>query len=347
MEYKVIGLMSGTSLDGVDIAYCIFQQKENKWEFKIEKAETIEYQEEWRKKLRNIENSTAFDFVKTNIEYGIFLGNLVKNFIEKNQINPKLIGSHGHTIFHQPDQQITCQIGDGAMISAISQLPVVCDFRKLDVALNGQGAPLVPIGDLLLFSDFPICLNIGGIANVSFDLNGIRIAFDICPANMVLNFLSEKKGELFDSNGKMAKNGNLDEELLTKLNSLDFYNKNEPKSLGKEWVFQKIIPILNDSQISIEDKLRTFSEHISFQIAKSLQKLEKSLNLLITGGGTYNSFLVQKIQEKTHHNVVIPSKEIIDYKEALIFAFLALLRKNNQINTLKSVTGAKKDSIED
>jgi len=357
--YKVIGLMSGTSLDGLDIAFCVFTEKNDKWSFQIKNAETIPYTKQWKEKLSSVENKTAFDFALLNSEYGHYLGLQTKIFIKKNKLKVDFIASHGHTVFHQPDKKVTFQIGSGATIAAECKLPVVCDFRSLDVALGGQGAPLVPIGDKLLFSEYDYCLNLGGFANISFtsprpvghpspvgEGKGVRFAFDICPVNIIINELCKKTGKEFDDKGLIARKGKVNQLLLNELNKLKFYHqkKNQPKSLGKEWVIKYFNPILNKHRLSVEDKLRTVYEHIAEQITYSTFNTQRS-TILITGGGAYNDFLVERIKALTNHKIIIPEKNIIEFKEALIFAFLGVLRMRNEVNCLKSVTGAFEDNV--
>ncbi len=344
MKFSAIGIMSGTSLDGLDMAYCIFEYKHNQWKYEIKHAETIAYDKEWKNKLQNIENQSALEFNLTHVAYGHWIGKEVKKFIDKHHISVDFIASHGHTIFHQPEKQLTTQIGSGAAIAAESQTTTICDFRTLDVALKGQGAPLVPIGDKLLFSSYDACLNIGGISNISYNANNKRIAYDISPANMVLNHYANQKNKAFDEGGHLARSGKLHTELFNSLNLLDFYATQAPKSLGKEWVLSKIFPLLNSFSLSIEDILHTFVEHIAFQIAKIItqQHLNK---VLITGGGTKNIYLIERIQNYASNAVlIIPDEKTIDYKEALVFAFLGVLRITNTNNCLKSVTGALKDN---
>jgi anhydro-N-acetylmuramic acid kinase len=340
--YNVIGIMSGTSLDGVDLAYCEFSFN-RKWNFKIICCETVDYPPEWIVQLSALSNSEALTLTRTNIEYGRYLGKLAKDFINRNKLSPDFISSHGHTIFHQPERGYTLQIGDGNSISAITGLPVIFDFRSLDVALGGQGAPLVPIGDRLLFSDYNYCLNLGGIANISYEQTGKRIAFDICPVNTVLNFLASLSGFKFDNNGSIASRGQIDPSLLASLNRLDYYKKGPPKSLGREWIHDHFLPLINKDSQSIENKLRTVTEHIATQIAQTVNPLPRG-KLLVTGGGAKNDFMIGLIKSKIHSDLVIPDAEIIDFKEALIFAFLGVLRWRGEINTLSSVTGATKDS---
>jgi len=343
-NYGVVGLMSGTSLDGVDIAFCNFRKEEGQWIYSIGVAETVPYSVEWKKRLSALENATALEFAATDSEYGHFLGRITNDFILRHSITPGFIASHGHTIFHQPGRKFTSQIGKGSAIAAETRLPVVCDFRSLDVALGGQGAPLVPIGDMLLFGSYSYCLNLGGFANISFDESGRRIAFDICPANIVLNHLSSQLNKEYDENGDLARHGKLYPPMLEALNNLPFYRLRPPKSLGKEWVLTEIHPVLRQFNIPVEDKLRTFAEHIADQVAGALRP-ESSASMLVTGGGAFNSFLLEKIREKTGFRVWLPNPVTINFKEALIFAFLGVLRWRAEINCLNSYTGAVSDNI--
>ena len=234
----VIGVMSGTSLDGVDIVYCEFSEDSDKWTYKILFAETIPYDKSWEKSLSNLENSSAQEFVQLHNQYGHYTGRLISDFINRYGISPDFIASHGHTIFHQPENKTTFQIGNGAAIAAECGIPVVCDFRATDISLGGQGAPLVPLGDNILFASFDYCLNLGGFANISYEDNGRRIAYDICPVNIVLNKIVRSINKDYDHNGEIASKGNINDDLLAKLNDLAFYKEHFPKSLGKEEVVQ-------------------------------------------------------------------------------------------------------------
>lgn len=341
--YKIIGLMSGTSLDGVDIAFCHFNKKEN-WNFEIIKAETIEYSKFWINKLRQLPDSNPDEIKKSHVEYGHFLGELVKKFISENDFTPEYIASHGHTIFHEPDKKITFQLGDGAAIFASSGLLVIFDFRSLDVKLGGQGAPLVPIGDKLLFGEYDFCLNLGGFSNISFDKNGIRIAFDICPVNIILNKLAGELGKDFDKDGQLASSGKVDQDLLNDLNNLNYYQKQPPKSLANEWLQKEFIPLLNNSNISTVDKMRTLVEHFAIQIANSSNTGIHG-RILTTGGGAFNKFLISRIKHYNQNKIIIPANEIINFKEAMIFAFLGVLKLRDEVNCLSSVTGASRDCV--
>ena len=343
--YNIIGIMSGTSLDGLDFAYCKFSFKQGKWKYQIQKAETIPYSPKWGKRLKNLPKDSALEFAQTNTDYGHYIGEMVSAFISKHKLEVDFISSHGHTIFHQPKLRFTSQIGDGASIAAETSLDVICDFRSLDVALHGQGAPLVPIGDRELFSEFDYRLNLGGFANISFEENEKTLAFDIAPANIALNYYAEKIGYPFDKNGAIAKRGELIPELLQKLNALPYYQINGSKSLGKEWLETEFLPLI-DSSYPIPDVLSTLVHHLSHQISLVIDKsTKKNAQILITGGGAYNSFLIEQLRKKTKIEIIIPSDNLIQFKEALIFAFLGVLRVENQINTLKEVTGARRDSI--
>ena len=335
VKYKVLGVMSGTSLDGIDLAICSFQKKE-KWEFKIEHTKTIKYSKKWLDTLKNLHTKNIKIISKTNIEYGKFLAEKINKFLNNKTVD--FIASHGHTIYHQPERNYTLQIGDGATIANITKIKTISNFRKLDVSLNGQGAPLVPIGDLYLFQKYKYCVNLGGFANISIKEKNKIIAFDICPANFLLNLISQRLGLEFDINGMNAEKGKIIEELLNKLNQLSFYRKKPPKSLGREWCEKHINPLLKNYN-SI-DLLHTLCEHIGIQIGSFLE----NESALFTGGGTFNKYLISRISHYSKSKIFIPSDKIIKFKEALIFAFLGVLKERNEVNSLKSVTGAIKDN---
>lgn len=336
--------MSGTSLDGVDIAACRFWYTNNNWCFAIEHATTSPYTTEWKKQLQLLVNASAREIAKMHFDYGRLIGRLVRQFHEETGFDAEFISSHGHTVFHDPGSGYTTQIGSGAAIAATCDLPVVCDFRSTDVCLGGQGAPLVPIGDELLFGNVDACLNLGGFSNISLNREGQRIAFDICPVNTVLNLLSHEAGMEYDMDGKLASCGKIIPVLLDALNNLGYYSQNPPKSLGTEWVDSEIIPLLMlRSEISA-DKLRTFTEHAAFQISNTLDSLHVS-QVLLSGGGAFNHFLVRRIMDQTSSEIIIPEVNLINYKEALVFAFLGLLRWIGETNCLASATGAVTDNI--
>ena len=338
--YFAIGLMSGTSLDGLDICYAKFQNITN-WEFEILKTETIPYSLEWKNRLQNAILLSAEDLLALDKEYGFYLGEKTQEFISKNNITDlDFIASHGHTVFHQPQRKFTLQIGDGRAIKLTTKKPVIYDFRSQDVLMGGNGAPLVPIGDELLFSQYDACLNLGGFSNISLQKNHQRIAFDISPVNVVLNYFAEKLGKNYDENGDFARNGAINFKILEQLNALTFYQKSAPKSLGVEFVNSVVFPLLKDE--TPENIIATFTEHIAEQIAKVFNDNQLK-TVLVTGGGTFNTYLLEKIRGKSQTELIVPDENIINFKEALIFAFMGVLRLRNEVNVLCSATGSSEN----
>lgn len=337
-KYKVIAVMSGTSLDGIDIISATFSYF-NSWNFIIHHSETVKYSKQWTSILKELVNKSDKELRDIDSTYSAYIGKEIKDFIKRHKISEiDFVASHGHTALHQPEKGLTYQIGNRQVLADILNEKVICDFRVQDVEYDGQGAPLVPIGDRLLFNDYHYCLNLGGFANISFENKSERIAYDICPVNIVLNYYVSKLGLEFDDKGQLASTGKINNELLEQLNQLDFYHEQPPKSLGLEWVELNILPLMESFNLKLEDKLRTFIEHIVIQISNILQL--KNSKLLITGGGVYNVFLVSRLKLHTQVKIIIPQAEIIEYKEALIFGILGVLKERNEVNCLKSVTGA-------
>jgi len=341
MIYNIIGVMSGTSLDGIDIAHVTFRL-EKKWSFNLNKYETVSYPSSWKKKLKKAHYLNIDSINSLDISYTTFLASTICQFIENNDIKEiDAVCSHGHTIFHNPNEGITFQIGNLPELSNLINKKVVVNFRQQDVELGGQGAPLVPIGDKLLFSDYSGCLNLGGFANLSLTNNDNIIAYDICAVNTILNPLAQELGKEYDFNGNIAKQGKLIEGLFEDLNKIEFYQYSYPKSLAVEWNEKFIWPTIKKYKSqSVYDLLRTYTEHISFQISKIFGEDQE---ILVTGGGSYNKFMINSIKKKSLAKFVIPKSEVINYKEAIIFGFLGVLRLRNEINCLSSVTGANKD----
>lgn len=343
-KYKVIGIMSGTSLDGVDVLACEFWQTEDGWKYELFQGETFQYSTNMLHRLKSSQNLNGLELAQLNVDYGKYLGELVESFIKKNNYNPDFIASHGYTVFHKPSQGLTLQIGSGAQIASITGVKTICDFRTNDVAMGGQGAPLVPIGDQLLFSEYAACLNLGGFSNISYESKeGSRQAFDICPVNYVLNYYSQKLGFEFDTNGELGRAGNVIESLLNELNDINYYSLDGPKSLGREFVEKEIFPIIPDD-LNYKDVIATFYEHIVHQLSLVLNKMQKG-KVLITGGGALNTYLIELLKQKCSSDLIVSEKELIEFKEALIFAFLGVLRMLEIPNCLASVTGAKKDNV--
>ncbi len=339
-----IGIMSGTSLDGLDLCYVEFTFN-GKWDFSIIASDCIRYDEKWASDLGNAHTFSSEKLDTLSDAFGSYTGEQVNAFLKKFDLNkPDMVCSHGHTVFHEPAKKYTLQIGNGDIIANTTGITTVSDFRSLDVSLGGQGAPLVPIGDELLFSDHEACLNLGGFSNISFKEDGERRAFDICPVNIILNPLANTLGKSFDEDGEMAQSGTLNEPLLTELNSLPIYSGTERPSLAREWLEHVFVPLVEHASSSTEDKLRTVTEHAAEQISAVINAKAKNGSVLVTGGGAKNGFLMGRLSALSNAKIIAPEIEIVDYKEALIFAFLGVLRMRNEINVLRSVTGAERDS---
>lgn len=346
----VLGVMSGTSLDGIDLALCHFSGF-GPINYEILYAETIEYDREWREELLNLYKRDGLYLCSMNIHYARLIALQIQNFLSKKEVNEilksrntqnsdLLISSHGHTVFHEPDTGLTLQIGHGAVIMAMTRCHVICDFRSQDVALGGQGAPLVPIGDELLFGEYDACLNIGGFANVSLKIDGKRRAWDICPANIVLNRWAARLGDTMDRGGKYSETGRLIREILDQWEHLEYYQKKGPKSLGREWVESIFLENVYESVFNPRDLLHTAVEHIARRIAADLPS---SGRVLVTGGGAYHPGIINRLKQLTSAEIILPDKWLIDFKEALVFGLMGYLGWHNKINVLSSVTGAEKD----
>jgi anhydro-N-acetylmuramic acid kinase len=331
--------MSGTSLDGLDLVCVDFKKKKN-WDFEILKAKTYSYSSEWKTCLSELHLQNSQQIKEVEKDYVNLLAKFILDF--KSDIEGiDFVSSHGHTVFHQPDQGFTLQIGNTPQLSKLIALPLICDFRSQDVELGGQGAPLVPIGDLHLFKSYSCCLNLGGFANVSLPQKAQVTAFDICAVNTVLNVLANEEGLEYDSEGNLARAGHLIPELLSALENLEYYQKKAPKSLGIEWVNEQIFPLLDQYRTNlVEDRIHTYTYHIAKQIGSIFKNTD---SVLITGGGAKNNYLISLLNKFSKAKFSIPDPLVVDFKEALIFAFLGLLRIENRVNCLSSVTGASAD----
>ena len=353
MLYKVIGLMSGSSLDGLDIVFAEFHENAGSWSYEIKAASCYEYTSKWKEQLQHATALPALDYQLLHADYGHYLGKEVNRFIEENNLHYQvgLIASHGHTSFHIPLKKMTAQLGDGAAIAAETKLPVVSDLRSLDVAFGGQGAPIVPVGEKLLLKEYPMFLNLGGIANISFSDPENYIAFDVCPANRVLNLIAGLVNKEYDKNGEMAALGNINERLLNKLNDFNYYKQRYPKSLANNFGTDEIFPLMKSFGLPHNDLLRTYVEHIVMQIKNSILNFPFSIphsQLLVTGGGAFNSFLMERLSPELSSigiEVVVPDEKLVRYKEALIMALIGVLRWRQEYNVLSSVTGAERNSI--
>lgn len=358
MFYRAIGLMSGSSLDGLDICFAEIDESGGRWSYEIKAAECIAYTPEWQEKLRGAIHLSGFEYLKLHTVYGHFIGEQINAFIDKHNLHHKiaLVASHGHTTFHSPQNKMTAQLGDGATIASTTGLNVVSDLRNMDIALGGQGAPIVPIGEKLLFANYELLLNLGGIANISLnvsDTNSSPVAFDICPANAVLNAIAKLAELDYDNGGALAAGGSVHNDLLEKLNELEFYQQPYPKSLANDFGLDTIVPTLKATGLSEADLLRTYVAHICHQVKIAIESLSGLSNplaerkLLVTGGGAFNTFLVNQLKQilqPLHIEIVVPDDAVVQYKEALIMALIGVLRWREEENVLSSVTGASRNS---
>ncbi len=342
-KYVVIGLMSGSSLDGIDLVAAAFIKESEMWSYSIRASRFVPYPDFWKIKLAEAYNSSKAVIEMLDRDYGSFLGNEVKHFVTENHLEPDFVSSHGHTIFHQPEKQFTLQIGNGQTLADACGLRVINDFRSEDVSKGGQGAPLVPIGDRLLFSNYDCCLNIGGIANLSVERNGKRIAYDICIANQALNYIAGIKGLEMDYDGALAKNGKLIPSLFEALERDDYFQKAHPKSLGREFFETKLKPLLSDYSDQAENLSHTYLQHLVMRIVTELIRLDVK-KVLVSGGGALNTYLIQQLKEQSQAEIIVADELLINFKEALIFAFLGVLKSRNEVNVLASATGASSDS---
>lgn len=357
MVYNVIGLMSGSSLDGLDIAFVQFHATGGKWSMEVQQAVTYPYTAEWEEKLRNCTELSAADYLLLHTAYGHLTGQLVNRFVAEFGLEHKvhMIASHGHTSFHMPAFGMTAQLGDGAAIAAATGLPVISDLRAMDIAFGGQGAPIVPIGEKLLLGEYELLLNLGGIANLSVRMEDRIIAFDSCAANRVLNMLAADAGLVYDENGAMAESGSINTALLEKLHQFEYYNQPYPKSLANSFGMEEVYPLIKAAGLSTSDALHTYVQHIAAQIAVDLKKVseKEGINptgkeLLVTGGGALNGFLIECLREQLAPlgiTVQVPDRLLIEYKEAVIMALIGVLRWREEYNVLASVTGASRNSI--
>ena len=341
-ENYLIGMMSGTSLDGLDLAYCKFTY-DRVWSYSIIHSKIFEYSDKFREILKKAPSLNSFELKNLSDDFGLLMAEELKKFTTQFSINQlDGIASHGHTVFHEPEKRITIQIGSPEAIYSIFKCPIIYDFRSQDVAMGGQGAPLVPLADKYLFSSYQACLNLGGFSNISFDIDEIRIAFDICPVNIVLNLLSNKIGILYDDKGFESSKGSINIKLFKSLNNLEYFSQTFPKSLAQEWVIKEVIPLLDASGISVKHQMRTFVEHVVFQINKVVIAHEIQ-SVLITGGGAYNDFLLSRLNDISSCVWHKADNTLIQNKEAMCFAFLGLLRLKNEVNIWSSVTGCVND----
>ena len=344
-EKRIIGLMSGTSLDGLDIACVVFPNAPTNHAFRLEHTETVPLTQDLLLELENIEELSARAVFHLNQKLGLFYAHSVNAFLSKFGITPNsvdAIASHGQTVFHQPEQGFTVQLGCGATLAYRTGLPVINDFRSLDVAAGGQGAPLVPLGDQALFGhEAEAFLNLGGFANISFQRNGKVLAYDICPGNLPLNRFAKVLGKAFDADGEIASKHAADSSLLNALNQLPYYALEGPKSLGTEWLENQFYPCF-PKNIVAATAIATVTQHLAEQLARTLKKHELQ-SVYVTGGGAMNTYLMEELRKRYAGTVVIPSTQLLEFKEAIVFAFLGKRFIDQEYNCIASVTGAKEN----
>lgn len=351
MIYNVIGLMSGSSHDGLDIAFVEIADVRNDWVYEIKNSECVPFTPELEQQLRQAASLSVPDFLRLHTAFGRWMGHQVVQFIDKYELHHKVhfIASHGHTVFHEPASGTSTQIGDGASIAAVTGLTTITDLRNMDLALGGQGAPIVPIADKLLFRDYDFCLNIGGICNVT--INGPEpIAFDIAPANQVLNHYAQSIEMPFDMDGTLASAGKVEPSLLEQLNALDFYQLPAPRSLSNTYSGSIIDKVNEFTSLSVQDILATLCAHIAAQISKAIEPYVKDApaKMLATGGGAFNKYLIDTISVALADKgveIVVPDAELVANKEALAMALIGVLRWREEVNVLSSATGAQRSSI--
>jgi anhydro-N-acetylmuramic acid kinase len=360
--YFGIGLMSGSSLDGLDVALCKFEGVAGPRGFELSdwqllEAATLPFSASWSERLRRLPAAGAFDLVKAHAEFGHYLGTLVNDFFTDKKVcssSVDFIASHGHTIFHNPAAGLTLQIGDGAALAASTGCQVVCDFRSSDIAHGGQGAPLAPMADKMLFRGYDFYLNIGGIANITCQNGEKFVAFDITGANQVLNAIAAELGLPYDAEGKLAASGQVLKPLLKLLNSLPYFSNPYPKSLSNQWVQDQLVAACRQYPAPAADRLRTACQHVAEKLADSIRQVitaenlqKERFRLLATGGGALNQFLMNCMRQQCGAalEIVVPDEYTVNFKEACLMALLGLMRLEGLPNCIASVTGARQDAI--
>ncbi len=345
-----IGIMSGSSLDGLDIAHCVIklnpqakspQDFRREMRFEIPEAKEVKFSTILQNALKSAPQLSISELAELDSRFGLWIGQQIVEHFDLTDI--QFIASHGHTVLHNPARAYSLQIGSGAQIAAATQRPVICDFRNTDIALGGQGAPLAPMVEYYLFPQYSHFVNLGGIANLGIIQDDHIRGFDICVCNQALNHLAGHIGQDYDDRGKMAAQGRSIPSLLGQLNGLPYLKLPAPKSMSNEDVQNTILPILDNNGADTRDKLHTVTQHISYQIAQQLLGIHPT-KILITGGGAYNDFLVHSIEQRLGHKIPRASDQVIRYKETLLMSLLGTLRWLKINNIAKSVTGAQRDS---
>jgi anhydro-N-acetylmuramic acid kinase len=340
-RFEVIGVMSGSSLDGLDLAWVELVHDAGDWSFNIREALTVPYDRHFQQRLKDAMHGSALELARLHRDLGRLIGTACRDLVGSTPVH--LIASHGHTLFHRPDEGLTAQLGCGAHIAAVSGITTVCDFRTTDVALGGQGAPLVPLGERLLFPEHRAFLNIGGICNIALHAAERVVGYDVCIGNQALNELAGEAGMPYDANGAMACTGRVDAALVAALNALPFHQQPTPRSLGRDWYSTAVQPLIGDRRIPVADRLASVVEHIAQQVSIALK--DATGPVLVTGGGAHNTYQIERLRALCGVALEVPDARTVDYKEALTFALLGVLRLRGEATALASVTGAGRDSV--
>jgi len=339
----IAGVMSGSSLDGLDIAIVHFSPNSD-WQLLW--SYDIPYTPEWVSRLKNYHLLSSTEYVSLKFDFSRYIGELVGDALGDYSGNVDYVSFHGHTLLHLPEKGITEQIGNGGVLAAILNIPTITDFRTQDVTKGGVGTPLAPLVELNLFKGHDYYLNLGGIANITKLIDAAKLmAYDVCPCNQVLNYFSNQMGKDYDEGGEIARSGTINKNLIDYLNSIPYFDQNPPKSLDNNWIMNEVIP--NFPAGKIEDTLHTFCNWVAECIANEVEE-SKASSLMVSGGGAHNTYFMECLTSRLSSKnceLHLPSKEIIDFKEAILMSLMAYKYINGESNVLCSVTGASSDSI--
>lgn len=342
-----IGCMTGTSCDGLDIAYIETNAEEI---FTFGPYCTIEFNNAEKKLLKSRLLQGEFSDSDFEISNKIALNHIkcIENFIKKHSLIPHAIGMHGQTVFHNPDAKTTIQLGNAEMVAKHFKIPVIAQFRLNDIKNGGQGAPLVPIYHLAIAKNIekPVSfINIGGVSNItSINENNELIAFDTGTGNALIDdWMMQKTSSPYDFNGQAASSGKVDHVILNKWKNHSFFSKPFPKSLDRQNFHKFLLDIQN---LSVNDGAATLSEFTIFGIQKALELLPKCKQLVICGGGVYNNYLLNKLKQ-IHQKVITTSEIGINPSaiEAQMIAYLAARFFKNLPSSFFHTTGVEKPTV--
>jgi anhydro-N-acetylmuramic acid kinase len=342
----ILGAMSGSSLDGLDLAICSFTDQSI---FTIHNSTTIELPLDLRTKLKNFSTLNAFQIADLDAYFALFSAHSIRDFTNNWIGGISLVVSHGHTLYHNPANAVSWQIGNGGIIAAVTGIDTLCDLRVQDVALGGQGAPLAALVDLNLFKDYTGLLNLGGIANITINQSNTVYSWDISPCNQVFNHLAQKEGKEFDKGGSIARSGKILMELIHKWQENTYFSQMPPKSMDNTWVKENYIKEIDKIDQPVKILMASFAEFVAIQLSKDLKSLDLNPGkILVTGGGAFNAHFISRL--KVHLSplnwvVEVAEESLINYKEAMLMAYMGHRYINKKTNTISTATGAEKDLI--